>query len=218
MGNNSVGAHAPLRLNASSGTVQSKMTGTSPTPCGIQLPRHSEHTGHWPRTQRQQKLWRPWTLRCRISRQAPEGLLQHLPELRVEVDLWASNWQAFRVQRDKLVQDTAGALKQSGKTDEAAHDLARRAVGIALTGEFGDGGEDRINVGQTGQDLDSAVCQVTPRMDPIRDARERIRAAVATCRSLVEDLVLRGGPPGRCTSCPEGARTVARKGRQGSRT
>ena len=147
-----------------------------------------------------------------------EGLLQHVPGLRASVDLWASDWQAFRDQRVPLVQETAGALEQSGQTAEAAHELAGRAVGMVLTREVGDREAGEINDDTIGDDLGFAVDQVTLRMDPIRETQKNIRAAAATCRSLVEDLILRGGPPGRCPSCPEGARTEAGTGRQGSRT
>jgi len=58
--------------------------------------------------------------------------------------------------------------------------------------------------------LARAVAQVIPRMDGVRQTHGRIGAAAVTCLGLVEDLVLRGGPPGRCSSCPEGARSDAR--------
>ena len=64
--------------------------------------------------------------------------------------------------------------------------------------------------GSTSDDeLARAVAQVIPRMDGVRQTRGRIGADAVTCLGLVEDLVLRGGPPGRCPSCPEGVRTGA---------
>jgi hypothetical protein len=138
-----------------------------------------------------------------------DGLLEHLPELRAALDEWASHWQVFRERRETLVQETAGALGQRPNTAEVAHELARRAVGLALAGEFGNGG-DRVDGGLADDELAWAVAQVIPRMDGVRQTHGRIGAAAVTCLGMVEDLVLRGGPPGRCLSCPEGVRTGAR--------
>ncbi len=137
-----------------------------------------------------------------------DGLLEHLPELRAALDEWASNWQVFRERRETLVRETAGALRQRPNTADVAHELAQRAVGIALAREFGGGG-DRVGGDTADDELARAVAQVIPRMDGVRQTRGRIGADAVTCLGLVEDLVLRGGPPGRCPSCPEGVRTGA---------
>ena len=137
------------------------------------------------------------------------GLLEHLPELQAALDECASNWQVFRERRETLVRETAGALGQRPKTAEVAHELARPAVVVGLAGEFGDG-RDRVNGGTSDDELAMAVAQVRPRTDGVRQTRGRISSAAVTCLGLVEDLVLRGGPPGRCASCPEGARSDAR--------
>ena len=137
-----------------------------------------------------------------------DGLLEHLPELQAALDEWASHWQVFRERRETLVRETAGALGQRPKTAEVAHELAQRAVGIALAREFGYGG-DRVGGDTSDDELARAVAQVIPRMDGVRQTRGRIGADAVTCLGLVEDRVLRGGPPGRCPSCPEGVRTGA---------
>ena len=67
-----------------------------------------------------------------------------------------------------------------------------------------------MDSGLADDELAWAVAQVRPRMDGVRQARGRISAAAVTCLGMVEDLVLRGGPPGSCVSCPEGARAGAR--------
>ena len=81
---------------------------------------------------------------------------------------------------------------------------------IALAREFGDEGGVRVDGELADDELAWAVAQVKPRMDGVRQARGRISAAAVTCLGMVEDLVLRGGPPDRCVSCPEGARSGAR--------
>ncbi len=139
-----------------------------------------------------------------------EGLLEHLPEFRTALGEWASNWQVFRDRRETLVRETAGALGQRPKTADVAHELARRAVTIALAREFGDDGGVRVDGELADEELAWAVAQVEPRMDGVRQARGRISAAAVTCLGMVEDLVLRGGPAGSCVSCPEGARAGAR--------
>ena len=113
-----------------------------------------------------------------------DGLLEHLPELRAALDEWASNWQVFRERRETLVRETAGALRQRPNTADVAHELAQRAVGIALAREFGDGG-DRVGGDTADDELARAVAQVIPRMDGVRQSRGRIGAAAVTCQGLV---------------------------------
>ena len=52
-----------------------------------------------------------------------EGLLQHLPEFRLALEQWASDWQNFRDQRDTLVHETARARNQGKEPDEARLEL-----------------------------------------------------------------------------------------------
>ena len=55
--------------------------------------------------------------------------------------------------------------------------------------------------------LDFAVQQAVPRMGRTREASDMNSSAADVCRGIIADLLLMGRPPGRCSSCPEGAAT-----------
>ena len=94
----------------------------------------------------------------------------------------------------------AGALVKSKRYADVSDQLVSDGVQIALQREIGDWVDElRLN-----PKLEFAVGQAKPRLDPALDALVKIRVSGATCRGLVEDVLLRGGPPGKCNSCPSG--------------
>ena len=141
-----------------------------------------------------------WDLLRGMAVKLHEGLLQHLPELKTVEDRWASYWQQFRDEKDVMVEETANVLLKRGGTAEEANRLASDAVNIVL----GDGSVDIVNEDQPVPELIFAVGQAEGRSDIAREALVGLRASVTDCRTVVEEVVLRGGPPGRCHSCPGG--------------
>ena len=77
------------------------------------------------------------------------------------------------------------------------------AVEIALNSDTGDQTDGALS----DSDLHFAVQQAVPRMGPTREAFDMNSSSADVCRELIADLLLMGGPPGRCSSCPEGAET-----------
>lgn len=141
-----------------------------------------------------------WDLLRGMAVKLHEGLLQHLPELKTVEDRWASHWQLLRDGKDAMVEETANVLLKRGRTVEEANRLASDAVNIVL----GDGSVDIVNEDQPVPELIFAVGQAKGRSDNAREALVGLRASVTDCRTVVEEVVLRGGPPGRCHSCPGG--------------
>lgn len=82
----------------------------------------------------------------------------------------------------------------SEAAEESESDAVDRLLGGEMAGGFYDDPRDPA--------LNAAVAQAKPRWDTALDALARIRTSVASCRWLVEDILLRGAPPGRCKSCP----------------
>ena len=130
-----------------------------------------------------------------------EGLFQHRPELGEAVQTWSSSWDDLRVRLSRATEEVAGALVQGrGAVGDAAHRTAVRAVEIVLAGYDG----DRTDIGTTPDpDLDFAVLQVEPRMGRTHEASDTVNKSAAVCREMIADLLLMGGPPGRCFSCPD---------------
>jgi len=141
----------------------------------------------------------------RMSAKLGSGLFHHLPELQAAKEQWSSDWQRFRDEKDKLVKETAGALVQRGRAADLAHQLASNAVGQALASEIG----ERVGEEPPDPELDFAVEQADSRSVDARGALARVSASVAACRGMVEDIFLRGAPPGRCPSCPGGPGATA---------
>ena len=139
-----------------------------------------------------------WDLKNGMAEKLLKGLFQHLPELQEAVEQWASDWQRFRDEKDELVKDTAGALVQSGLDSDAADRRASSAVRKTLERERGNWADTE----PPDPHLNFAVGQVKPRWNAALDALTRIHVSVATCRDFLEDVLLGGGPPGRCNSCP----------------
>ena len=141
-----------------------------------------------------------WDLLRGMAVKLHEGLLQHLPELKTVEDRWASYWQQFRDEKDVMVEETATVLIKRVGTVEEANRLASEAVNIVL----GDGNVNIVNEDQPVPELIFAVDQAEGRSENARKALVGLRASVTDCRTVVEEVVLRGGPPGRCHSCPGG--------------
>ena len=132
------------------------------------------------------------------------GLFQHLPELGEAVQSWISSWDDLRARLIRLTGEVAGALAQSGRvTGDEARRIAVSAVEIALNSDTG----DQTDGTPSDSALDFAALQVQPRMGRTRGAFDSVNSSADVCRELVADLLLMGGPPGRCASCPEGAAT-----------
>ena len=74
------------------------------------------------------------------------------------------------------------------------------AVEIVLVNDTG----DPMGGWQSDPDLDFAALQVQPRMGRTRGAFDSVNSSADVCRELVADLLLMGGPPGRCSACPGG--------------
>ena len=130
------------------------------------------------------------------------GLFQHLPELGEAVQSWFSSWDDLRPRLIRLTEEVAGALVQSGRvTGDEARQIAVSAVEIALNSDTGDQTDGTLS----DSDLDFAVQQAVPRMGRTREAFDMTASSAAVCRGVIADLLLMGGPPGRCSSCPEGA-------------
>lgn len=141
-----------------------------------------------------------WNLLEGMAAKLQVGLYQHLPELKVAEEQWASDWQRFRDEKDKLVKETTCTLVQSGMDADVADRLTSSAVGRALGLDVA----PRVEEEPPDAALEFAMGQVEPRNDGAREALARVRVSVAACRDLVEDALLRGGPLGRCDSCPSG--------------
>ena len=138
-----------------------------------------------------------WNLLEGMAAKLQVGLFQHLPELEEAKEKWASDWKRFRDEKDELVKSTARALVHMEWDAAAAEQSASDAVDMLLGGEMA--GRDHEDPHDPA--LNSAVAQAKPRWDSALDALARVRTSVASCRWLVEDVLLRGGPPGRCNSC-----------------
>ena len=81
-----------------------------------------------------------------------------------------------------------------------AKELASNAVDLLLKSEI----EGMNYEDPPASELEFAVFQARGRLDTALDALRRVRVSIAFCRGLVEDVFLRGGPPGRCHCCPRG--------------
>ena len=77
------------------------------------------------------------------------------------------------------------------------------AVEIVLVNDTG----DPMGGWQSDPDLGFAALQVRPRMERTREAFDRTCSSAAVCRGVIADLLLMGGPPGMCASCPDGVGT-----------
>lgn len=133
-----------------------------------------------------------------------EGLSQHLPQLSAAVQMWSSSWDDLRVRLIRVTEEVAGTLVQSRRgVGDAAHRTAVSAVEIALAGDNG----HRTDGTQSDPGLDFAVLQVELRMGPPREGFGSVSKSAAVCREMIADLLLMGGPPGRCSSCPLGTGT-----------
>jgi hypothetical protein len=124
-------------------------------------------------------------------------LFQHLPEMRIAVGQWASDWQRFRDEKAKLVTEIASVLAPNGRNADMT-DLASIAVGKVLGIEVGDAGQEDPQH----PDLNLAVDQARFRSDGARHALAIIKASVAVCRGPLADALSIGRSPGRCPSCP----------------
>ena len=128
------------------------------------------------------------------------GLFQHMPELGEAVQSWISIWDDLRPRLIRLTGEVAGALAQSGRvTGDEARQIAASGVEIALNSDTGDQTDGTLS----DSDLDFAVQQAVPRMGPTREAFDMNSSSADVCRELIADLLLMGGPPGRCSACPE---------------
>jgi hypothetical protein len=147
-------------------------------------------------------LGRPWSddwdLQNGMAEKLLKGLFQHLPELQEAVEQWASNWQRFRDEKDELVKEIAGALIQSGLDCDAADRRVSSAVRKDLESQRGKWADTK----PPNSHLNFAVGQVKPRWNAALGALTRIHVSVTTCRDFLEDVLLGGGPPGRCHLCP----------------
>ena len=140
-----------------------------------------------------------WDLLDGMASKLQVGLLQHLPELKAAVEQWASDWQRFRDAKDELVQETAGSFPEKIEAVEAK-ELASNAVDLLLKSEI----EGMNYEVPPASELEFAVSQAHGRMETALGALGRVRVSTASCRALVEDVFLRGGPPGKCQYCPGG--------------
>jgi hypothetical protein len=167
----------------------------------------------------------------RLAGKMRAGLLEHCPGLGSALDEWIRLWESFCGQRDELVQQASRLLMHKGYEGELADRLARIGVHQVLEMALEDRDAYRFEVKDSGAATEALVAeserstqvlrsgtsadlniarkvlqdtmeQVRLRLEPAPATYREIKGAAVRVQSLVDDLLLRGRPPGSCFLCP----------------